>query len=46
MVLSDIFVTLIHYNVDKAKVKIVLKGVLSVNFRVINDKTRYRISQS
>lgn len=46
MALSYIFMTLIHYYVDKVKVKIVLKGVLSVNFRVINDKTRYQVSQS
>lgn len=38
MTLSYIFMTLIHYYVDQVKVKIVLKGVLSVNFKVINDK--------
>lgn len=38
--------TLIHYYVDKVKEKIVLKGALSVNFRVINDKTSYQVSQT
>lgn len=38
--------TLIHENMDKVKENIALKGALSVNFRVINDKTGYQVSQS
>lgn len=46
MEVSYILMTLIHYYVNKVKFKIMLKGVLSVNFRVINNKARYQVSQS
>lgn len=46
MEVSYVLMTLIHYYVDKVKFKIMLKSILSVNFRVINNKARYQVSPS
>lgn len=43
---SSVFMTLIHCCVDRVKLKIILRGVLAVNFTVINGKTRYQASKS